>query len=71
MSHEKEPIRHSYQAHIELLREVGDFSADRFLDVVRATRLDAGDEAAWPALCRQALQAVALCRRAAEIAARR
>jgi hypothetical protein len=71
MSHENEPIRHSYQAHIELLREVGDFSADRFLDVVRAARLDAGDEAVWPALCRQALHAVALCRRAAEIAARR
>ena len=71
MSHETEPIRHNYQAHIELLREAGDLSTDRFLDVVRAARLDAGDEAVWPALCRQALHAVALCRRAAEIAARR
>ena len=50
---------------------LGDLSADRFLGVVRARRLDAGDEVVWPALCRQALHAVALCRRAAEIAARR
>jgi hypothetical protein len=71
MSDETQSIGHNYQAHIELLREVGDLSADRFFDVVRAARLDAGDEAVWPALLRQALHAVALCRRAAEIAARR
>jgi hypothetical protein len=66
-----EPTASGYLTARELLREVGDLSADRFLGVVRARRLDAGDEVVWPALCRQALHAVALCRRAAEIAARR
>ena len=66
-----EPTASAYLTARELLREVGDLSADRFLDVVRAARLDAGDEAVWPALWRQALHAVALCRRAAEVAARR
>jgi hypothetical protein len=71
MSHEAQSIRHNHQAHIELLREVGDLSADRFLDVARAAHRDASYEAVWPALLRQATHAVALCGRAAEIAARR
>jgi hypothetical protein len=66
-----EPTASGYLTARELLREAGDLSADRFFGVVRAARLDAGDEAVWPALCRHALQAVALCSRAAEIAARR
>jgi hypothetical protein len=66
-----EPAASGYVTARELLREVGDLGADRVLDVLRAARLDAGDEAVWPALWRQALHAVSLCRRAAEIAARR
>lgn len=71
MTDEAQSIRYDYRAHVELLREAGELSADRFLDVVRVARLEAGDEAVWNALWRQALHAVALCRRAAEIAARR
>jgi hypothetical protein len=66
-----EPAASGYVTARELLREVGDLGADRFLNVVRAARPDADDEAVWPALLRQALHAVSLCHRAAEIAARR
>jgi hypothetical protein len=66
-----EPAASGYVTARELLREVGDLSADRFLGVLRAARRDAGEEAVWPVLWRQALHAVALCHRAAEIAARR
>jgi hypothetical protein len=55
----------------ELLRDSGDPGADRFLDATRVARLLAADETAWPGYWRQAMGAVALCRRAAEIAARR
>lgn len=55
----------------ELLRGCDDPGADRFLDSSRVARLLAADETAWPGYWRQAMGAVALCRRAAEIAARR
>ena len=51
----------------ELLREAGEPGADLMDAKVRAACIDAADETAW----HQALRAVELCQRAAELAARR
>ncbi len=55
----------------ELLRELGGYGIDRRRAEARAARTLADDEIAMPARWRQAWHAVELCRRAAEIAARR
>jgi hypothetical protein len=56
---------------VELLREVGAQSAAGIHAATPAAHLNAEDRTAWPACWRQALHAVELCRRAAELAARR
>ena len=54
----------------ELLRSLGELG--READVAaRAAAAPASDEIVWPTYWRQALNAVSLCQRAAEVAARR
>ena len=55
----------------ELLRELGEPAADQMHAAPRAAPVLAADEIAWPACWRQAVHAVELCQRAAEMAARR
>jgi len=53
-----------------LLRELGGPSAARLPAAARAAAFPASDEIVWCARWRQALHAVELCQRAAEMAAR-
>ncbi len=55
----------------ELLRELGELATDQLHAAPRAASVLAADEMAWSARWRQAVHAVELCQRAAEIAARR